>query len=254
MKVKQIVEVIAIASGEAGADETIDLDFGSDNVERVLGPGRHMDGRTRLRLVQPAMSLRIPLTVTRWSPSGRPDRVRYCYGTLALIPEELVLRRWRDRSREPSATARGVRFDGCRLPPGTWRLLRRWMEDGLSLEELTNQDVLSRHAERSRQAGLKLRAPQVTKFAAMLGFLKEKKKGVLQKVMDRPRAADKPGIPDLFLYRVDRNGHVQGGRFVEVKRWDRRRKSERVSTAQKEEIAFLRGLGLVAEVVSLLER
>jgi len=92
----------------------------------------------------------------------------------------------------------------------------------------------------------------VSKFAALLSFLEHK--GVLRDVVDRPRSLDNPGLPDLFLYRVDQKGRVHGGRFVEVKRWDRRRRArERVSVAQKEELAFLTQLGLSAQVVYLRE-
>ena len=92
---------------------------------RFVGPFERRFG-SRLR------SLRISTTVKRCPPSsGRPDRVRYRHGAEQLIPEMIVLRRWRDRSKEPSATARGERMDGMRLPPGTWRLLRQWLDEGL---------------------------------------------------------------------------------------------------------------------------
>jgi hypothetical protein len=55
-------------------------------------------------------------------------------------------------------------------------------------------------------------------------------------------------LPDLFLYRVARSGRVERGHFVEVKR-----PRERVSQAQKEEIAFLQELGLSADVVRIRE-
>jgi hypothetical protein len=97
-----------------------------------------------------------------------------------------------------------------------------------------------------------LRTPQLTKFAAMLGFLNGR--GVLRTVTGRTRDAANPGLPDLFLYKVDASGRVHGGRFVEVKRSDRRRKRrEAVSAAQKAELAFLKSLGLKAHVVYLEE-
>lgn len=198
------------------------------------------------------MSLRIPLSVKRCPTTGASTRVRYQHGDQHLIPEAIVLRRWRDRSKEDSAKASGIRFDGCRLPPGTWTLLRRWLGDGLQVKDVTKPLALKEHAERSRRLGLKLRAPEPSKFARLLSFLVER--GVLRKVMNRKRPADKPGIPDLFLFRVDRNGRVHGGRFVEVKRWNRRQHTkERVSAEQREEIAFLTGLKLAAQVVYLLE-
>jgi len=85
----------------------------------------------------------------------------------------------------------------------------------------------------------------------MLAFLQ--RKGVLRDVMGRERQSATPGLPDLFLYRVDRNG-VHDGRFVEVKKWDKRaNKKEPVSKAQKDEIAFLKKLGLSAGVVYVYE-
>lgn len=197
-------------------------------------------------------SLRISLTVTRCPPSGKSKRVRYQHGDQRLIPEMIVLRRWRDRSKESSAKGKGIRFDGCRLPPGTWTLLRRWIADGLPLSDASNADSLKMYAERTRPLGLKLRAPVAAKFAEMLSFLQQK--GVLRDVMNRERSAESPGIPDLFLYRVDRAGRLHGGRFVEVKRWDRKRnRKEPVSKAQKAEIAFLTKLGLAAAVVYLYD-
>ena len=166
------------------------------------------------------MSLRIMLSVRRCSPATR-GRVRYQHGDARLIPEELVLRRWKDRSNEPSAKASGVRFDGCRLSPGTWTLLRQWLAQGLRQEDLTDPAVLKQYAEMSRVARVTLRAPQASKFVALLSFLEQK--GVLRDVVERPRSRDNLGLPDLFLYRADRKGRVHGGRFVEVKRWDRRR-------------------------------
>jgi hypothetical protein len=197
------------------------------------------------------MSLRIQTSVVR-SVSAQPGRVRYVHGAGALIPEELVLRRWKDRSKEDSARIQGIRFDGCRLPPGTWTLLKHWLDAGLQLTDVTDPEALQRCADDSRTAGLKLKAPHASKFAAMIGFLQ--KKGVLHKVLERERDPESPGLPDLFLYRIDRSGDVQGGRFVEVKRWNRNDGfRERLSPTQKDELAFMRSLGLRADVVYLLE-
>jgi len=197
------------------------------------------------------VSLRIPLSVRRYVPATA-GRVRYQHGDARLIPEELVLRRWKDRSNEPSAKASGVRFDGCRLPSGTWTLLRNWFEAGLRREDVGDAAVLKQYAQKRRAAYANHRAPEASKFAAMLSFLEQK--GVLRDVVERARSLDNPGLPDLFLYRVDRKGRVHGGRFVEVKRWGTRRNvRERVSAAQKEELAFLTQLGLSAQVVYLRE-
>jgi hypothetical protein len=59
----------------------------------------------------------------------------------------------------------------------------------------------------------------------------------------------RPGVPDLFLWAVDRRGRLCPPRFVEVKRPD-----ERLCGHQKKEIEFLRSLGLEAGVFRLQER
>jgi hypothetical protein len=178
--------------------------------------------------------------------------VRYQHDDGALIPEQLVLRRWKDRSKEKSAIKSGISFDGIRLPPGTWRALQNWLENGLRINDVDDPEVLKAFAERSRTKEPTLGFPTPTKFAQMLSFLQHK--GVLRDVVHRDREPTNPGLPDLFLYRVDRQGGVHGGRFVEVKRWNRREKfKERVSESQKRELAFLAGLDLPAQVVYLLE-
>src|SRR5204862_5934112 len=111
-------------------------------------PERRFIGPFKRRFRTRRTSLRIPLTVTRCPPVGRSKRVRYQHGDQRLIPEMTVLRRWRDRSKESTAKANGTRFDGCRLPPGTWRLLTQWLENGLAFEDVTNPSALAEHAER----------------------------------------------------------------------------------------------------------
>lgn len=149
--------------------------------------------------------------------------------------------------------ASGLRFDGCRLPPGTWTLLRRWVDEGLQPSDAVKPEVLQAYAGRARRSDATLRAPQASKFADMLSFLEQRR--VLTAIVNRQRDPAAPGIPDLFLYRVGRDGRVHGGRFVEVKRWSRAdRAREQVSSEQKAELAFLRGLGLAAQVVYLIER
>lgn len=73
--------------------------------------------------------------------------------------------------------------------------------------------------------------------------------------MDRQRLETSPGLPDLFLCRVNPGQGVHGGRFVEVKRSvPHRNWKEPASREQLEELAFLRRLGLKAQVVYLLEQ
>lgn len=197
------------------------------------------------------MSLRIKLTAKR-CPPGAKLRVRYQHGNACLIPEELVLRRWKDRSKEASARATGLVYEGCRVPPGTWTLLQQWLREGLQEADVTNAELLGGHAVRTRLGGSKLRAPQADKLADMLAYLV--RRGVLRDVCDHPRAPASPGLPDLFLYKVDSDARVHGGQFVEVKRWDcRSNVREPVSAAQKAELSFLVSLGLKARVLFLQE-
>jgi hypothetical protein len=198
------------------------------------------------------MSLRIRLTVKRCTERDRAGRVRYQHGRHCLIPEDIVLRRWQERTNEPSQKARRIRFDGCRLPSGTWTLLREWRRDGASLKHLTDPHALGAYAARNRAAGGRLRTPVSAKFVQLIAYLQEKR--VLQKVMDRERSPTNPGLPDLFLYRVDHAGRIHGGRFVEVKKRNRRAGTrEPLSPGQAAEMKFLKDLGLRAEVVYLLE-
>ena len=136
------------------------------------------------------MSLRIKTTVRRCTADGR-GRVRYWHGEARLIPEQLVLRRWKERSNQVAAKRNGVRFDGCRLPPGTWSLLDAWLADGLSLEEVTDATILRQYIAKSRAAGVKLRTPEAKKFAMMLSWLRDR--GVLSKLLNRQRRVDARG-------------------------------------------------------------
>jgi hypothetical protein len=96
------------------------------------------------------------------------------------------------------------------------------------------------------------RAPQVDKFVCVIEFLRQRK--VLRPILNRPRNADSPGLPDLFLWRRDRDGCIVRGQFVEVKRHVRRKRwKEPLLAGQKQELAFLRGLGLKARPVYLIE-
>jgi hypothetical protein len=63
------------------------------------------------------------------------------------------------------------------------------------------------------------------------------------------RHPEHPGVPDLFLYRKNARGFVEGEKFVEVTR-----PGEKLSEQQAEELEFLRRLGLGAGLVRLIER
>jgi len=197
------------------------------------------------------MPLRIPRAVSRCVCSGR--RVRLIHKDRCLTPEDIVLRRWRERSREPLAVRSGTVFAGCRLPPGTWRIVQACLNHGFDVAGRIDIAGLAALVARIRQREPTWRAPHASKLAALITYLRMKH--VLIPVLQRRRDAAAPGIPDLFLYRRHDEHPVFGGRFVEVKRaiphlnW-----KEAVSSAQRQELAFLRERGLKAQVLYLQEQ
>lgn len=90
--------------------------------------------------------------------------------------------------------------------------------------------------------------PNVECLLAMGGYLK--RRNLLQGILVRHETVDpsSPGIPDLFLFRVEADGQVAGARFVEVKKPE-----EALLKSQIDELLCLRGLGLKAGVVRLSE-
>ena len=163
-----------------------------------------------------------------------------------------MLRRWRGRANTEKAKTAGETFDGCRLPPGTWSLLNACAKAGLRLDSAIDPTDLKLHLDAARQTHPTWRSPTAVKFVHVIVFLRQK--SVLASVLARTRTLQNPGVPDLFLWRQDRNGSV-AGQFIEVKRYvQRTRVREAVSREQKEELQFLKSLGLKARVVYLLER
>jgi hypothetical protein len=163
-------------------------------------------------------------------------------------PEQLVLWRWRRRKSEGVASRHGAR-----LEPSTWRTLgtilggdyRTWQR--LSVEDIRRRLVETEAMRRRRH----LRAPSAECIVAILRTVKP---AVVRRIIERhldPERVDprRPGVPDLFLWAVDRSGRSCSPRFVEVKRPD-----ERLYPHQKDEIEFLRSLGLEAGVFRLEER
>jgi len=198
------------------------------------------------------MSLGISLSVTRCrhAEHQRP-RVRFVIGGRCRIGEDVVLRRWRDRSKEPTARARGITFEGCRLPPGTFQIIDACRADGFDVAGKISIDTLGSFYERARDQHKTWRAPSVANTVAILTCLARTKR--LPDVLGRERSPMNPGLPDLFLWKRRTDGSLFGERFVEVKRRTRTWK-EPLSRPQREEIAFLRSLDAKARVVYLLER
>lgn len=187
--------------------------------------GRQKDGRRVKYLVD---------------PRGREEKRKN--------PEQLVLWRWRRRKSEGVASRHGAR-----LEPSTWRTLgtilggeyRVWRR--LSLEDIRSRLAASQVMRKRRQ----LRAPSAECIVAILRTLKPAvARRIIERHLDPERVNPRrPGVPDLFLWAVDRSGRLCSPRFVEVKRPD-----ERLDPHQKEEIEFLRSLGLETGVFRLEER
>lgn len=199
------------------------------------------------------MSLRIPLTVRRCThpehQSGR--RVRFVVGKRCRPGEAVVLRRWRDRSREPSARRNGISFEGCRLPPGTFQLLNACRAAGFDMPRPFTADTLRPYYERARREHPTWKAPNLESTIALLTCLATTRH--LTKILGRERSPANPGLPDLFLWMRRKTGQLFGGRFIEVKR-KRGKYKEPESPEQRDEREFLAKLGAKARVVYLLER
>ena len=177
--------------------------------------------------------------------------MRFVLGKRCRPAEAVALRRWRDRSREAAAVAQGITFEGCRLPPGTFQLLDACQHAGLDLEKAVTAETLRPYYERARREHPTWRAPNPKDLAAVVTCLSNTKR--LVGVLGRERSAKNPGLPDLFLWKRDREGKPFAGRFVEVKRRTRTYK-EPLSKEQRAEIAFLKKLGAPAHDVYVVER
>ncbi len=194
------------------------------------------------------MSLRISTMVERChdTPEGK---VRVRHGKKCVIVEDLVLHRWRHRSRSAKD---GELFDGCRLRPNTWRVIRLATESGLSLTKPITRDDLADAVALVQDSHPTLKATPVDKLTRVMNYLQSR--GVLEVVVNRDRPTANPGLPDLFLWRDNGSGTVRGGQFIEVKRQTLKpRWREPLSKGQKSELAFLTSLGLSARAVWLTE-
>jgi hypothetical protein len=168
-------------------------------------------------------------------------------GSLRAVPETVVLRRWRQRRLD------GYSFAGSRLSATLWRAVAEAFGDDaesicrLSREALESTAVMTR-AVLAGKGHLKL--PSAETLVALFAVCGPSRlKAILGRHLS-PEHAGLSGVPDLFLYAVDmKTGRPAMGRFVEVKK-----PREPVSVVQRAEIEFLRGLGLQARVLRLIER
>lgn len=163
------------------------------------------------------MSLKIPLTVDRCShPEHRTGRVRFVLGGRCRPGEAIVLRRWRDRSCEPDASAKGITFEGYRLPPGTYQIINACIAAGFDIAEPITADALRPHYDRARREHPLWKAPNVESTVELLQWLA--RGNHLKRVLGRARSVANPGLPDLFLWKRGINGAAFRGEFIEVKR------------------------------------
>lgn len=161
-----------------------------------------------------------------------------------MIPEEVILYRWRRKKTTP-----GVVFKGTRLPPGTWRaVLACYMKKG-GVEGITSSAIRAAIDRLDmEEIDPTLRYPNIDALRVMVTHL-EKRRALEPILLRHLLGVDPgaPGIPDLFSYSLAPDGTVASARFVEVKR-----PVERVSKAQVDELRFLRSLGLRAGLVRLM--
>lgn len=162
-----------------------------------------------------------------------------------------MLRRWRERSLAPTAIAKGITFEGCRMMPGTFQLLEACRTTGLQLDASLTAETLRPYYERARREHPTWRAPNPIDLAAVVTCLAKTNR--LLRVLGRERSTENPGLPDLTLWQRNRDGVPFGGRFIEVKRRTQTYK-EPVSKEQRAEIEFLKDLGAKADVIYLLHR
>jgi len=204
----------------------------------------------RIPTASPSTSLHISTIV--YGRENTDGRVTYLLdpkgqGTEREIPEGVVLRRWRARK------VAGYRFGGDRLPPSTFRALPFVLGEDVAAWAGLSEPAI---AERQVAATERLKADHLNMPAAnaILAIIAHCGVGRLQQLVERHANPDRwasPGVPDLFLYAWEVETRRVIGRFVEVKR---PKKDERLSRSQVAELAFLRGLGLKARELRLIER
>ncbi len=178
------------------------------------------------------------------------QRVKYLVdphggGTTLEIPENVVLIRWRKR------VFPGYSFSGDRLSPSLWRALPEVLGDDVEAWREHGLDFILTALQRKRP-GLKTRhlsPPSAEAIRALLEVCSAKQLRALVERHRDPSRWQAPGVPDLFLFARSAKAGASMGRFVEVKKPE-----EKLAGHQEEEIEFMRGLGLHARVLRLVER
>ena len=171
--------------------------------------------------------------------NGNSDEAR-------AIAEEIVLKRWRSRKQANKS------FKGFRLSPNFWRAIGLAL--GKNAEKIKTLKIQEIEANFSKyKKDLKEKKYKIQSASNIIEVFKSLETVQLQSILDRhldPNRIDKYGTPDLFLYVSHTTNHsISGAYFVEVKR-----PGEKLSDDQKNEINFLRNIGLKSRVLRLTER
>ena len=162
------------------------------------------------------------------------------------IPEQIVLKRWRMREFVHSVAR------GFRLSPNFWRAIGIALGNNAkkikSLNETEIEISFTKH-----QKALQIKKFKTQSASNLIEVFRSLETHQLQLILDRhldPDRDDQYGTPDLFLFTSHKTTHaISRTCFVEVKR-----PGEKLSDAQKNEINFLRNIGLKSRVFRLTER
>ena len=162
-----------------------------------------------------------------------------------LIPEKIVLQRWKLRRNETT------RFSGMRLSPNIWRSLHVALgPDYRQTIQMTEEEIDSNFdragPDLAKNNFRKMAGSKVKKITEGLGENK------YIRLMERHNSSEHAGVfgtPDLFLYAQNKQTNkVEYIRFVEVKKPD-----EPLSQDQVTELKFLNEIKIKARVLRLIE-
>ena len=179
---------------------------------------------------------KLPLKVT--GRTNHRGRVYYDFSskgddTKQLIPEQIVLKRWRKLSNQAHV------FHGCRLGPNVWQPLGNvdfeapdWIQQVQRLNQVKAANSIT-----------------VCSLAAMRSSMGAAKLSALNAFCQTMLSREKYGTPDLFLWVTDkRTGQNLFGTFAEVKK-----PKEPISKDQKLMLWAMRKMSINASLVRLLE-
>ena len=160
--------------------------------------------------------------------------------------EVVILYRWRKK------VEKGYSFSGVKLNPKIWRQLLQLLDsDVKNWAKLSSEDIqtiFQKKLDYMREHKIK-----VPSYNILFGLFQICGATKLQKILSRhndPEREKNFGTPDLFLFYTNTLTKKPGkGVFVEVKKPE-----EPLSQDQREEIAFLKSIGLQARILRLMER